>query len=119
MATDLAKRQEGAQFSILDPPSLPQKPYWPNPLQLSLAGLVAGLVASLAGVLLKEALDPHIYTEQEMRHWINTPVIATVPPLLTLTEQGNQARHRLFGLLAGAVIAIIVPLATLIAYLRR
>src|SRR5262249_14519334 len=32
MATDLAKRQEGAQFSIIDPPSLPQKPYWPNRL---------------------------------------------------------------------------------------
>jgi succinoglycan biosynthesis transport protein ExoP len=119
MATDLAKRQEGAQFGILDPPSLPQKPYSPNPLQLSFAGLAAGLIASLAGVLLKEALEPHIYAEQEMRRYVTIPVIATVPPLLTLTEQDNQARHRLFGVLAGAVIAVIVPLATLIAYLRR
>jgi polysaccharide biosynthesis transport protein len=119
MATDLAKQTEGAQFSIIDPPSLPQKPYWPNPLQFSLAGLAAGMILGLAGVLLKETLDPHIYTEQEMRQWITIPVIATIPPLLTVSEQHQRSRRGKFEVVAVALIAVAVPALTLIAYLRR
>jgi capsular polysaccharide biosynthesis protein len=119
MATDLAKRTEGAQFSIIDPPSLPQKPYWPNPLQFSLAGLALGMILGLAGVLLKETLDPHIYTEQEMRQWIAIPVIATIPPLLTVSEQHQRSRNGKFEVVAVALIAVAVPALTLIAYLRR
>jgi polysaccharide chain length determinant protein (PEP-CTERM system associated) len=119
MATDLAKRTEGAQFSIIDPPSLPQKPYWPNTLQFSLAGLALGMMLGLAGVLLKETLDPHIYTEQEMRQWIAIPVIATIPPLLTVSEQHQRSRNGKFEVVAVALIAVAVPALTLIAYLRR
>jgi polysaccharide biosynthesis transport protein len=119
MATDLAKRQEGAQFSIIDPPSLPQKPYWPNPLQFSLLGLAAGTILGLAGVLLKETVDPHIYTEQEMRRWMAIPVIATIPPLLTAIEQHRRRRQKKFEFAAVTLIAVVVPAVTLIAYWRR
>jgi len=119
MATDLAKQTQGAQFSIIDPPSFPQKPYWPNPLQFSLAGLAAGMILGLAAVLLKETLDPHIYTEQEMRQWITIPVIAAIPPLLTMSEHHQRSRQIKFEVVAVALIAVAVPALTLIAYLRR
>jgi polysaccharide chain length determinant protein (PEP-CTERM system associated) len=119
MATDLAKRQEGEQFSILDPPSLPQKPYSPNPLQLSLAGLAIGLVGGLVFVFAKEALQPHLYTEAEIPQCVAIPVIATIPPLLTHSEKNKQMRQRNLGLAATIVLLMIVPLVTLIAYIRR
>ena len=37
-------RQQGEHFRILDPPSLPVKPYSPNRLKLSVIGLFVGLV---------------------------------------------------------------------------
>jgi len=119
MATDLAKRQEGEQFSILDPPSLPQKPYSPNPLQLSLAGLAIGLAGGLVFVLVKETLQPHLYTEAEIPQHVAVPVIATIPPLLTWSEQNKQMRQRNLGLVGIIVLSMIVPLVTLIAYIRR
>src|SRR5262249_39165534 len=69
MATDLAKRQQGEQFSVIDPPSLPQRAYWPNPLEFSLAGLAGGLILSLAWVILKEAADPRVRNEDDMQQW--------------------------------------------------
>lgn len=119
MATDLAKRQEGEQFSILDPPSLPQRPYFPNPLQLSLAGLAIGLAGGLALVFGKDALQPHLYTEAEISRWIAVPVIATVPPLLTWREQHKEMRQRNLGLVAAIGLSMLVPLLTIIAYIHR
>jgi polysaccharide biosynthesis transport protein len=119
MATDLAKRQQGEQFSIIDPPSLPQKPYWPNPLQFSLVGLFGGLVTGLAGIFLKEAADPHVHSEEDMRQWITTKVVAAIPPLLMRTEQKTRSRRRYFEIFAGSVMAAAIPVITVITYLKR
>jgi hypothetical protein len=77
------------------------------------------MILGLAGVLLKETLDPHIYTEQEMRQWITIPVIAAIPPLLTMSEHHQRSRQIKFEVVAVALIAVAVPALTLIAYLRR
>src|SRR5438045_4299441 len=45
LATNLEKRQEGQQFRMIDPPSLPQKPYFPNRMIVSLGSIVFGLIA--------------------------------------------------------------------------
>lgn len=119
MATDLAKRQQGQQFKIIDPPSLPQRSYWPDPLQFSLVGLVGGLVVGLARIILKEAADPRVHSEEDMRQWFATPVVAAIPPLLTRAEQKHKSRRRRFELLAGSVMATFIPIVTAIAYFKR
>jgi polysaccharide chain length determinant protein (PEP-CTERM system associated) len=119
MATDLAKRQEGEQFRIIDPPSLPQRPYWPNPLELSLVGLAAGMFVSLAVIMLKEAVDVRIYREEDLRDWLPVPVIATIPPLPTKQEQRKRIQLRRVEILVGAGMAALVPAITFLAYLRH
>ena len=42
LATSLEQRQQGEQFRILDPPSLPIKPTSPNHLLISFSGLAVG-----------------------------------------------------------------------------
>jgi succinoglycan biosynthesis transport protein ExoP len=42
LATSLEQRQQGEQFRILDPPSLPARPSAPNHLLISIAGLMLG-----------------------------------------------------------------------------
>ena len=118
MATDLAKRQQGGQFSVIDPPSLPLRPYWPNPLQFSLAGLVGGLIAGLAWVILKEAADPRVHSEEDMRQWSAAKVVAAIPPLRTDAEEKRASRRRSFEILAGSALATVIPVITVIAYLR-
>ncbi len=118
MATDLAKRQQGAQFSVIDPPSLPQRPYWPNRLQFSLAGLAGGLLAGLAWVILKEAADPRVHSEEDMRQWSTVKIVAAIPPLRTHAEEKRASRRRIFEILAGSALAAVIPLITVIAYLK-
>jgi hypothetical protein len=119
MATDLAKRQQDEQFSILDPPSLPQRPYWPNPLQFSLIGLLGGLVIGMGATILHDVSDPCVRTEEDMRQWINAKVIAAIPPLLTQADQKRRARRRSLEILAGSAMAAFIPLISVIAYLKR
>jgi len=119
MATDLAKREQGQQFGIIDPPSLPQRPYWPNPLQFSLVGLAGGLVAGLAWILIKEALDPRVRSEEDMRQWGAAKVLGAIPPLWTKAEEKRTARRWRWEILAGSVMVILVPAITVIAYLKH
>src|SRR6202035_2676313 len=44
LATSLEQRQQGEQFSIIDPPTTPDKPSSPNHLLVSLGGLGIGIV---------------------------------------------------------------------------
>ena len=47
LATSLEKQQQGAQFRIIDPPSLPDRPYFPDRFKFSLGAIGAGLALAL------------------------------------------------------------------------
>jgi uncharacterized protein involved in exopolysaccharide biosynthesis len=115
---DITKRQQDEQFSVLDPPSLPQKPYWPNTLQFSMAGLAGGLFAAMAAFIFKEVSDPRVRSEEEMRPWMGIKVIALIPPLLTQAEVKRQSRKRGIEIAAGSLMAVLVPAVSLIVYLK-
>jgi polysaccharide chain length determinant protein (PEP-CTERM system associated) len=60
LATNLEKRQQGEQFRIIDPPSLPKKPVSPDRLKLSMMGLVAGLLFGLGVAILVETVEDNV-----------------------------------------------------------
>jgi uncharacterized protein involved in exopolysaccharide biosynthesis len=118
MATDLEKRQQGQQFRTVDPPSFPNKPYWPNRLQFSLAGLVAGIVLGAGVAFALELLNPKIHSKEELRLVFPRPIVADIPRLQTAAE-GLAARRRLiFEAIAASAMLAIVPVVTLLAYLK-
>lgn len=94
MATNLEKRQEGEQFRVLDAPNLPQKPYTPNRLKLTLLGLLAGVVLGTASLAGAEAFDDRIYSKEELRTVTTAPVLVEIPPLLTASEEQGTLRRR-------------------------
>ena len=67
MATSMELLQQGERFRILDPPSLPTKPDFPNRLKFCGIGLMVGLLlgALVAGSV--EMMDDRIYDEKEFR----------------------------------------------------
>jgi len=115
MATDLSKQQENAQFRTIDPPTLPQRPYWPNRLKFSAIGLFLGMLMGLLAIALKETIDGRIYGEDDLSRWVTVPVIATVPPLTTGAEKKKQAWWFGIEIAVASVLLALVPALTFLA----
>ena len=80
LAGSLEKQQRGEQFRILDPPSLPAAPYYPDRFKFTLAGLVLGLVAGGLAGYTREVLDDHIHSPAQLASLCAAPVLASIPP---------------------------------------
>ena len=118
MATNLEKRQQGQQFRMIDPPSLPGRPYWPNRLQFSFGALFGGAFLGLVVCVLIELIAPRVHSEDELVSLAPFPVLITVPRLSTIRERQAATRKRHFEVVAAAVISLLVPAVTLLAYLK-
>jgi polysaccharide biosynthesis transport protein len=109
LATSLAQRQQGAQFRVLDPPSLPDKPATPNHLMLSLAGLGIGAVLGILLVALVELTNRRLRNEKELADLVPARVLVCVPHLAIPGEARLEAAARRLELIAAvAMVALIV-----------
>lgn len=114
LATSLELRQEGAQFRIIDPPSLPDKPEFPDRFKFSLAAIGAGLALAILFGFGAEFLDDRIRGEQALAEAVDLPVLAEIPPLPT---PGELRRARLVPWVAVAfLLLILVALPSGVAY---
>lgn len=86
LATSLEMRQEGAQFRIIDPPSLPDKPQFPDRFKFSLAAIGIGIALAILFGFGAEFLDDRIRGEQALSEATSLPVLAEIPPLPTPKE---------------------------------
>jgi polysaccharide chain length determinant protein (PEP-CTERM system associated) len=89
MATDLERRQQGEQFRVLDPPSLPQRPTYPNRPLFGFGGFVGGLVFGLTIVIALEAQDTTFRTERDVERILKLPALAMIP-LLSMPKDGKN-----------------------------
>jgi len=85
MATNLAHQQEGEQFRVLDPPSLPANPSFPNMPKFAGGGLAAGFALALGILYLLMLMDQTFHTQKDVEVCLKLPVLTTIP-LLDLSE---------------------------------
>ncbi len=104
MATNMEQTQQGERFTILDPPSLPLSPTFPNRLKFSGIGLGTGLGLGVlvAGGL--EFLDDRLHREKEIQEMLPVPVIAEIPEV-SIAADKRTARRRAF---LGWAVAVLV-----------
>ena len=81
MATNLERRQQGAQFRVLDPPNLPVKPSYPDRMAFAGGGLGGGLAFGLALALLLELRDKSMRTDRDIEFYLELPALALVPSI--------------------------------------
>ena len=79
MSVTLQRRQEGGGFKPLDPPSLPDKPAFPNRRLFAAGGFVGGLALGLALIVFLESRDKSIRTEGDVELLLKLPTLAMVP----------------------------------------
>ncbi len=81
MGNDLERQQEGERFSIIDPPSMPTTPSFPNKLYFMGGGFGGGLVLSLGLMYLLAMADKSMYSERDVESCLKVPVLTIVPNL--------------------------------------
>jgi len=117
LATSLERQQQGAQFRVADPPSLPDKPSFPDRFKFSLGAIAVGLAMAVLFGFGSEVLDDRIRSEQALMEAVSLPVLCEIPPLPTQREI-RIARWKPWVAVAAAVaVAILLPSAVAYAYL--
>ncbi|HKW34311.1 MAG TPA: hypothetical protein VJN92_14960 [Candidatus Acidoferrum sp.] len=92
MAKDLVHQQEGEQFRVLDPPSLPTSPSFPKILNFAAGGFGGGGILALVILYLLMATDKTLHTEREVEAYLQLPVLTSVPVLESLTARTASPR---------------------------
>src|SRR5215467_13416073 len=101
IAKEFTHEQQGEQFSLEDPPSLPMTPSFPKKPVFAGGGLAGGLVLGFAVLYLLAALDSSMHSERDVEVCLKLPVLAMVPtmdPALMGRSTGNGSRASEMGL---------------------
>jgi uncharacterized protein involved in exopolysaccharide biosynthesis len=118
MATSMEQMQQGERFMMIDPPSLPLRPDFPNRLKMCEAGLGAGLALGLLVVVLLEFQDDRLYSDREIGKLISAPVICEIPEILDPADLRRQKLKTALGWALAALVVGAIASGSAFSYLR-
>jgi succinoglycan biosynthesis transport protein ExoP len=118
LATTLEKQQEGQQFRMVDPPSLPVIPSSPKRLKISLGGLAGGILLGLALAFLVEKSKAAFYEEKAMIRRFALPLVIGIPELTTRSEQRMRKFIGVVEWLCASVLVLVVIAAEFYVFRR-
>src|SRR5579863_4663370 len=118
MATSMELLQQGEHFQMLDPPSLPLKPDFPN--RLKFCGIGLGVGIALGGLLAggTEFLDDRLYNEKALKALLPVNVISEIPPITSPQEERKQERKLWVGWATAGIVFATILAGSAISYLR-
>lgn len=118
LATSLEQRQQGEQFRILDPPSVPDKPSAPNHFLVSLSGLALGIAVGFGWTAFLELTNVRVRQEKDLQGLVPARVLVSIPHLSTPNEDGFRVLFRRVELGAGVGIVILIMAGNLYAFYK-
>jgi len=118
LATSLEQRQQGEQFRVLDPPSLPDRPSAPNHLLLSLGGLMVGAILGFGLAAFLEMTNVLVRQEKDLEGLVPTRVLVGVPHLNTPGEDRFHIVFHRLEIATAAVMALLILAGNLYAFYK-
>jgi uncharacterized protein involved in exopolysaccharide biosynthesis len=95
MATTLETDRNTEFYRIIDPATLPERPAFPNRMQIVLVGIGAGLILGLGAAFGREYIDPTLGSEEEALAVLSLPVLASVPEIPAKAGKGGPPVKRI------------------------
>jgi polysaccharide chain length determinant protein (PEP-CTERM system associated) len=117
-AQKVEEMQQGERFSTLDPPSLPQKPDFPNRLKFCAIGLGVGLMLGVAVAGSFEFFDDRLHDEAEMKAILAMTVVSEIPAVLSPMDERLVKKKMTVGWAVGALVIVTILAGSAISYLR-
>jgi polysaccharide biosynthesis transport protein len=118
MATSMELLQQGERFRIIDPPSLPVKPDFPNRLKFCGIGLGLGLALGVVVAGAFEMMDDRVYDEKELQKLLPVAVISEIPALTVAADEQRERGRLWLGWATAAVVSVTILLGSALSYLR-
>ena len=118
MATSMELLQQGERFRIIDPPSLPVKPDFPNRLKLCVIGLGMGLALGVMVAGASEMIDDRVYDEKELQKLLPVSVISEIPTIPLAADERRERWRIRIGWATAAVVSVAILLGSAISYLH-
>jgi polysaccharide chain length determinant protein (PEP-CTERM system associated) len=94
MQTDMERRQQGEQMSLLNPANLPDTPSFPNRLLFAGGGLAAGLSFGLGLAIWLEVRDKSIRDERDVLAALEMPMLVSVPWIEETSQRSGNGQPR-------------------------
>ena len=118
MATSMELLQQGERFRIIDPPSLPVKPDFPNRLKFCGIGLGIGLALGVVVAGAFEMMDDRIYDEKDLQKMLPITVISEIPALTVPSDERSERKRLWLGWATAAFVSGTILVGSAISYLR-
>ncbi len=118
MATSMEQMQQGERFTMLDPPSLPLKPDFPNRLKFCGIGLGVGLALGLVVAGGFEVLDDRLYSENEIKTLLPVAILSEVPEILLPSDERRSMKRRALGWSMAALVVATILVGSAYTYLH-
>jgi succinoglycan biosynthesis transport protein ExoP len=119
MATNMEQMQQGERFTMLDPPSLPPKPDFPNRLKFAGIGLGVGLALGLIVAGGFEFLDDRMYSEKDIKDLLQISIISEVPEVSLPSDERRSLRKMAIGWSTAAVVFGTILAGSAVSFFRN
>jgi uncharacterized protein involved in exopolysaccharide biosynthesis len=117
LAANLERRQVGEQFKILDPASLPERPYNESERTSALLGsTLGGLVLGIAMIGFLELRDSSFKREEDVLRVLTLPVLALVPIVISAPDRQLRRRRKRLVVAGVAVLMIVGSAAAVVLW---
>jgi polysaccharide biosynthesis transport protein len=118
MATSMELLQQGEHFQMIDPPSLPIKPDFPN--RLKFCGIGLGIGIALGGALAggTEYLDDRLYNEKALKEILSMSVISEIPAITSPDEERKREKKLWVSWVAAGLVFATVLAGSAISFFR-
>ena len=94
---DLSKEGIESDIAVIEKADLPQAPVAPQKKRNLMLGSLLGFLLGLAAVFVTEYVDPTLQTPEEAESYLDLPVLASIPRMLTAPEMSpEEANQQLF-----------------------
>lgn len=108
----LEVQQKGERFSLIDPPSLPEKPDKPNRPAIVLLGFILALACGIGSGAAAESLDHSIRTPEQLARLTQVSPLAVIPFMPNEHDLSRAVKRRL--LLKGAGVGALLTILALL-----
>jgi len=118
MATSMELLQQGERFTIMDAPSLPQKPEFPNRLKFCGIGLGIGLLLGVVVAGAFEMMDDRVYDEKELKKLLPPTILTEIPAIMNSLDEQRHKRQLWLGWVTAGIVFATILAGSAFSYLR-